>query len=751
MPQHEKTQRRKITRRAFLVGSAALAGGVAFGTYQVKKPHENPLLANLPDGAAAFNPWVQISSEGITLITPHTDLGQGAYALQAQLIAEELDVEPGQYETSPGQPAAVYYNTALGDESAPFNSHDNGLAAETMRGVMGTFFKLLGGQVTGGSSTVPDSFEKLRLAGAVARETLKSAAAQKSGYPVEQLKTANASVILPDNSSIPYTQLAALAATIPAVTDVTLRDPAQWRRLGRATQRSDVLQKSTGTLPYTIDLEVEGMLHAAVRTNPRQGGEMWNFNGETALGMRGVVDVLRLSNGIAVLADNTWRAFKAAETVHCNWGPAPYPKEMDEHWAEVSASFSEKRLDKEWRHDGDVEAPIPGGTTHRAEYRTPYVAHQPLEPLSVIALATETGAEIWTSHQMPRFLQDKVAAIVGCDSEDVALHQQYGGGSFGHRLELDHVTLCAEIAVQKKGTPIKLTYSREEDFAHDYPRQIGMGRGVGIVKDGQVQSYDLQAATVSSSTSQMARLGQSLPGPDMQIAAGAWNLPYAIPNFRMRAYRVPELAPTSSWRSVGASTGGFYADCFLDELIHEAGADPMEERLRLMNRKESRQVLEAVAEMCNWGVPLQPGTGRGVAFVDSFGVPVAEVVEVTNTEDGIRLDKVWVAADVGRVLDPVHFDSMMKGGVIWGLGHAMNCEITYSDGVAEQANFWDHEAMRMAQCPEIETRGLELASKIRGIGEPPVPPAAPALANAIFAATGQRLREMPFNKFVSFV
>lgn len=237
----------------------------------------------------------------------------------------------------------------------------------------------------------------------------------------------------------------------------------------------------------------------------------------------------------------------------------------------------------------------------------------------------------------------------------------------------------------------------------------------------------------------------------MQIVAGAWNMAYAFPNLRVTAYRTPELAPVSSWRSVGASHAGFFAEGFMDELLIAAGQDPMEGRLALCDYEIARRVLEAVAEMSNWGSPLGPNQGRGVAYVSSFGVPCAEVVEVTATQAGIKIDKVFVAADVGTVIDPVNFENQVQGGVVWGLGHAMNCEITYSDGMAEQTNYHAAEGMRMYQCPEITVRGLENGNKVRGIGEPPVPPAAPALANAIFAATGQRLREMPFNKFVDFV
>jgi isoquinoline 1-oxidoreductase beta subunit len=303
-----------------------------------------------------------------------------------------------------------------------------------------------------------------------------------------------------------------------------------------------------------------------------------------------------------------------------------------------------------------------------------------------------------------------------------------------------------------KGTPVKLTYSREEDMAQDYARQIAMARMRGAVRDSRVETYDLSIAMPSIIASQMGRQGFPVPGPDLQIVAGAWEQPFALPNYRVTGYRAPPLAPISSWRSVGASTNGFFHDGFLDELIHAAGADPMAERIRLCWHEPSRKVLEAVRDMSGWdGADLGANRGRGVAFCMSFGVPVAEVIEVTNTDAGIRIDKVYVAADVGRIVDPVNFENQVQGGVIWGLGHAMNCEITFSQGAVEQSNYYDFEGMRINQCPVVEVKGLENASSIRGIGEPPVPPAAPALANAIFAATGLRIREMPFNKFVDFV
>jgi len=528
-------------------------------------------------------------------------------------------------------------------------------------------------QGTGGSTTVPDSYDKLRHAGAVARETLKLAASQQSGVPVTDLKTANGAVQLPDGSEIKYTELAAEASKLEPVQEVTLRDPSQWRLLGKPMKRLDIVAKSTGTQTYGIDIAAEGMVYAAVKTNPRQGGVLNSYDASAAKSKRGVSQIVDITNGVAVIADNTWRAFQAVNEIEFDWGEAPYPAEQDEHWQAVNASFTPDNLDMEWRDEGDVATVI------------------------TVINVTEEKVEIWTGHQFPRQLQVLVADITGHSQDQIILHNQYMGGSFGHRLEFEHIKQAAEIANQMRGTPVKLTFTREEDFAHDFPRHISIGRGRGKVADGKVVALDFELAAPSVMTSQMGRAKIPMVGPDPQISAGSWNNPYKFENFRMRAYRAPELAPTSSWRSVGAAGAGFGFDCMLDELIHAAGADPLEERIRLINHDVSRKVLEAVGDMSSWGSKLPQGKGRGIAFVESFGVPTAEVVEVTNTDDGIKIDKVWIACDVGKVLDPINFENLVQGGVIFGLGHAMNCEITYSNGMAEQENYDINEPTTIAQ------------------------------------------------------
>jgi isoquinoline 1-oxidoreductase beta subunit len=741
----------KIARRTFLIGSVAVVGGVAFGYYSYKKPVDNPLLGDLAEGDAALTPYVRIDADGVTIITPRADLGQGAYSVQAALVAEELDVAWEDINVDPGPPSPAYFNGAVLGEGFPFAATDEGFAAVNARAFGTVVGKLLGVQITGGSSTVPDGYEKLRIAGAVARETLKAAAAQISGQSAADLTTEAGFVILPDGQRFSYVELASVAATIPTPKEVKLRPAADWKLVGKPMQRVDIVEKSTGTLPYGIDLEMDGMVYATVRTNPRIGGGMNGFDATLAKSARGVLKVIPVTGGAGVLADNTWRAFQAAELIDFDWGPAPYPSEQDEMWQAVEAAFNEEQRDSRNKDEGDVEADLDGAEAIEASYRIPYLAHAPLEPMNATVRLKDGQLDIWTGTQVPLSLVANVSKLTGIDGANIHLHALYSGGSFGRRLEDVYVQQSAELAMAHPGVPIKMTWSREEDMTHDFPRPLEAARGRGRVENGKVVSLDLSIASPSVTASQMPRMGFPALGPDLMIVAGAWDQPFAIPNYRVSGYRVKPLAPISSWRSVGASGNGFFHESFLDELIHAAGADPLAERIRLCHHDASRKVLEAVGEMSNWGSEMAAGRGRGVAFTNSFGVPCAEVVEVTKTPDGIKIDKVFVAADVGRVLDPVNFENQVQGGVIWGLGHAMMSELTYSDGQTEQNNFDGFESMRMFQAPEVIVQGLENASQIRGMGEPSVPPAAPALANAIFAATGQRIREMPFSKHIDFV
>lgn len=728
----------RVARRTFLVGSTAIAGGVAFGYYAYKKPLENPLKEQLADGEAAITQFIKIDADGVTLITPRADKGQGAYSIQTHLLAEELDVDPVTVRTDVGVPSAAYYNSAVLDEGAPG---------------LGDFLgKILGAQMTGGSSTVPDLFVRMREAAAVARETLIAAAALKVSIPRDQLRTEDGHVLLPDGNKISYGELSSDAANIAPVTDVTLRDPKDWKFLGKNVRRTDIVSKSTGTQQYGIDMEFDGMLYATVLSNPGRGGAMKSYNARAAMEMRGIKKVVPVHEGIGVIGDNTWRVIQASLAVEIEFERASYPATSSEMWRQLELHINPVHQDVQRRNDGDASAAIDGADSIEVEYRLPHLAHAPLEPLNAVVLYNDDQIDIWTGTQIPRFIQNKISAQQGMNPDQIKVHVLPMGGSFGHRLEYTYVRQAVDLAKTVKGTHVKMTFSREQDFATEYPRPMTIAKGRGQVKDGKVESFDLDLVAPSLMTSWFGRIDSPLPGPDATITTGADDQPFAIPNYRVTGYRAAEMVPISSWRSVGASQNGFHHDCLLDELIHAAGADPLEERLRLCDDPIAKAVLEEAGRLAEWNGP-QPseGIGRGIAFVKSFGVPCAEIIEVEQTEQGIKINKVWCVADVGTVLDPVNIEAQMFGGVIYGLGHAMNCELTFSDYGTEQRNFNQYQGMRLYQTPEIVTKALENADQIRGIGEPGTPPAAPALANAIFAATGERVRELPLNKTVRFV
>lgn len=741
---------RTIARRSFLIGSAAILGGVAFGAYFVTRPTPNPLLEGLADGEAALTPFVKITPDGITLIVPRADVGQGIASTQAMLIAEELDIDPATATLDPGQPHKAYFNGIIAGESMPFPAWDDGFVARTVRDLMMNVARLTGSQFTGGSSSTADLHESLRMAGATARETLKAAAA-RTGLARADLRSEDGHVILPDGTRIAYTELAADAAKIEPVTDVTLRPASEWTRLGKPYQRLDIVAKSTGTQDYGIDVALPGMLYATVRANPGRGGGMASYSPDAALAMQGVRSVVEVNEGLAVIADNTWFAFQAAQALEVDWLPPDYPASSAEMWQALAEARTEEFQNSRLRHDGDVEAALNGATVIEADYRSPALAHAALEPLSATVLVEADRVQIWTATQIPAVVRDAAVEMTGLDPSQVTLHALSAGGSFGRRLDHDYVVQAIQIAATMPGTPIKTTWSREEDMTHDFPRPMHMALGRGRVGNGRVLAYDLDSISASLISSWFGRIFVVPPGADTMLVWGAFDQPYAIPNYRVTGYAAPPMMPVGSWRSPGACSNSFFHESFLSELIHAAGADPLEERLRLIADADSRRVLEAVAEMSNWaGADIGPGRGRGIAFAHTHGVPVAEVIDVTLTERGIRIDDVWIAADCGTVFDPVNAEAQLTGAAVYGLGHAMNCELTYENHAVQQTNFDAFEGMRLYQTPRFHTRLLGRAERVRGLGEPATAPAAPALADAIFAATGQRLREMPFNKFVDF-
>lgn len=739
-----------IARRSFLIGSAAVVGGAVFGVYKYRQPHPNPLLIELPEGASAITPYVRIDAHGVTIITPRAEMGQGIHTTLAALVAEELDVAWDSIRVEHGAPGAAYYNRALLQEGVPFAALDHSSMAEGMRGTMGVLAKFMGIQGTGGSSSVPDAFDKMRLAGAAARFALVAAAAERLGVNASTLKTADGAVIGSDGRRLPYTELALAAAKVQLPDNPPLKPREQWRYLGKNMPRVDMVGKCTGAATFGIDVRLPGMAFATVRMNPAIGAPLKGFDATTAKTLRGVLQVVALPGGVGVIADNTWRAFQAARTIQCDWAEPVHGATTAVFMSAIDASFDDKHQDSRIRNEGDVTQELPAAKVLEVQYRVPFLAHATMEPMNAVAWLQEDRLDIWTGTQAPTVARDQAAALASLDSSKVFVHTQLMGGGFGRRAESDYVLQAVRLAMAMKGTPIKLTWSREEDMTQDQYRPAAVARMRGATAEGTVQLLDVRVASPSVLESQGGRLGISMPGPDKLIAEGTYDQPYGIPNYRATGYRTPALLPISSWRSVGNSYNGFFMESFIDELAVQAGTDPMKLRLSLVNHESSRKVLMAVADMSDWGKPMAKGRGRGVAFHFSFGVPTAEVVEVSMTKDGVRIDQVYVAADVGTALDPRNIEAQLQSGVIFGLSAAMFGEITFANGAVEQTNFHQYEAVRMGQTPKIQVRVLEGGGPIRGVGEPGTPPAAPALANAIFNATGQRIRELPLRKHIGF-
>jgi isoquinoline 1-oxidoreductase beta subunit len=740
-----------IARRTFLIGSAAVAGGVAFGVYKFRQAASNPLLDDLPQGSTALTPYVRIDGQGVTLIAPRAEMGQGIHTTLAALVAEELDVAWDSVRVEHGPPGAAYYNRALLEGNVPFAELDHGHAAEAMRGTMGVMAKLLPMQITGGSSSVADLFDRMRVAGAAARFALVAAAAQKLGLPGAQLKTDNGSVVAPDGRRLTYLELAPAAATIDLPASPPLKPREQWRYLGKSLPRVDMVAKCTGTATFGIDVRLPDMVFATVRMNPAMGAALVSFDATAAKAMRGVQKVIELPGGIAVIANNTWRAFQAAQAVQCDWAGPAYPASTAAMIEGIVASMADKNRDSRLRDDGNVDQALATGTAIEAEYRVPFLAHATMEPMNAVAWLHDGQLDIWAGVQNPTAARDQAAKVAGLDATKVHLHTTLMGGGFGRRLESDFVVQAVRLAMAMTGKPVKMTWRREEDMTLDFYRPPAVARLRGTTAAKQVHALDVQVASLSVAESNLGRLGLPAMGPDPKIIEGAYDQPYGIANYRATAYRTPAARPVTYARSVGNSFNGFFIESFIDELAAQAGTDPLDLRLALLNHEPSRKVLSSAAAMSGWGQRLAAGRGRGVAFHLCRGVPVAQVIEITTTKQGVKIDKVFVAVDVGTALDPRNLEAQLQSGVIFGLSSAVYGEITFAKGAAEQTNFHNYPVLRMHQAPQIEVKVLESGGTIRGVGETGVPPAAPALANAIFQATGKRIRELPLRKHIDFV
>ncbi|MCO5161633.1 MAG: molybdopterin-dependent oxidoreductase [Mesorhizobium sp.] len=752
----------KIARRTFLIGAASIAGGVAVGYYYYQRPYPNPLEGELAEGEVTFNPYLKIGSDNtITVIAPRAEMGQGISTTLAAFVAEELDVTLDRVEVEHGPPSYAYYNAAMLEEGGGFNFWDESFTAETVRGLMGVAGKMLGLQATGGSTAARDGFDRMRQAGAAARIMLIEAAAARLGVSARELSTDNGTIVhKPSNRSVTYGEVALDASKLAPPSKVALRESADWKLLGKPQKRVDMLAKVTGAPIFGIDVRQPDMLFGTVRMSPVFGAKPVRADTSAAAKMPGVVKIVPIESsygsGFGVIAENTWAAFKAAEAIDVEWGKPDYPLSDDEIMGRIVEAARTGEASA-MRDDGDVDvafADAPQERVIEAEYTVPYLSHAPMEPMNCTARLKDGVLDVWAPNQMPVLVRWFCSDIAGVPGDRTNVHTTSMGGAFGRRGELDYALYATILAKETNGRPVQVTWTREEDMRRGPFRPASAGKfRARIGKDGLPVAVDMRIAAQNMMASLMSRTFTSLPagGSDPAITDGARNQPYTIPHYRVSGIQVPLPIPVTFWRSVGNSINGFFHECFMDEIAEAGGIDPVEMRRKLMaDYPAALAVVNKVAQMSNWGEALPEGKAKGFAFTLSFGSWCGQVVQIADTPAGIRLEKMWIAVDVGTALDPGIIEAQMTSGAIYGLSAAMGQAITFEDGRVAQSNFHDFDAMRIFQAPEFEVAILENFHRMGGVGEVGVPPAAPALANALAALKGKRFRSLPLSKDVAF-
>jgi isoquinoline 1-oxidoreductase beta subunit len=662
-----------------------------------------------------------------------------------------------------GPASYAYYNAAMLEEGGGFNFWDDSLPAETVRNILGAVGKLLGLQGTGGSTSTVDGFDRMREAGAAARHMLVAAAAARFGVPASELTTDNGTIVhKASNKSVTYGEVAADAAKLDPPSRVTLKDKSEWKVLGKPQMRVDMLDKVTGAPIFGIDVRLPDMLFGTVRMSRVFGQKPVKFDLSKAEKMPGVVKIVQIDNasygaGFGVIAENTWVAFKAAEAIEVEWGKPLYPVDSTGIMKIIADAAATGDATHD-RDDGDVDAAFadaPADKVIEAEYSVPYLAHAPMEPMNSTAQFKDGMLQVWSPNQSPVTTRWLCADVLGLTVDKCLVHTTALGGGFGRRGEVDYAMYAALLAKEADGRPVQVTWTREEDMRRSTYRPGSVGKfRARIGDDGLPVAVDMRVAAQNMVESLMGRIFPSARpgGADPAITDGSRNQPYTIPNYRVSSISAPVPSiPVSFWRSVGNSVNGFFHEGFMDEIAHAGKIDPIEMRRKLMaDFPAALAVVNKVAEMSNWGEQLPAGKAKGFAFTLSFGSWVGEVVQVADTPAGIRIEKVWIAADVGQAIDKGIIETQLTGGAVYGLSAAMFQEITFKDGMVEQSNFQDYDCMRLWQAPQFEVAILENFHKMGGVGEVGVPPVSAALANAIFALNGKRIRSLPMNKEVTF-
>lgn len=725
-----------FTRRKVLVSAAVLAGGGLALTWL--RPGRDRIPAPATPGNLSPNAWLQITPEGeIVLQVDKAELGQGVMTGFLTLLAEELDVQPAQIRLRFAPVDPLFQDPV---------------------------------QMTGESKTMRSRWRPIRETGARARQMLLQAAALQWQVDAGSLDTDGAAAVIdPRNGRhLSYAELAGAAARLPVPDEVPLKAPGSWRWIGRSVQRPDVPEKVAGRAAYGVDTQLPGLLVAVIARPPRLLAQPLRHDATAARALPGVVDVLQIHTGVAVLGETFWHARQAADALVIEWGSSPLAGVSS---ASIRAEQG-KRLDAGEAHrvrdDGDTAGVIEAAAqTVDAEYWLPYLAHATLEPMNATIWFHDGGCEAWVPSQAPDIVRQVICDMSGLPRDEVHVHTTYAGGGFGRRATMEYVVEAVEIA-RHATRPVKLMWTREDDMRHGLYREATLHRLRGVLNaEGEPLAWQhrLVAANLNRLLIPVA-LGVLLPEwvPDKAVSGfssgviglldrfrgsetartGALSMPYAIANVQVDLADWNPGVPVTLWRSVGHSYTCFVIESFIDELAAAAGQDPAAFRRRhLAARPRHLAVLDLVLEKSGWATPVA-GRHRGLAIQEAFGTIVAQVAEISIAADnGIRVHRVSCAVDCGLAVNPDIVRQQMEGGILFGLSAALYGEISIEDGAVRQSNFHDYRVLRMADSPAIDVHIISGGTEPSGVGEPGVPPIAPAVANAVYAATGTRLRTLP--------
>lgn len=708
-----------LSRRSFIKSTALVAGGlvVAFSIPQAKR------FMGVANAAEAMplpapNAFLRIGADdSITVMLAHSEMGQGVWTTLPMLIADELDADWNKVKVEHAPAAPAYMHTAYGI------------------------------QITGGSSTTWSEFERYRQAGALTRALLMQAAAKQWNVPVDSLRTENGAVFN-GQKKLSYGQLVETASQLPTPTSVTLKKPEQWKFIGKATKRLDSAEKINGSAKFGQDVQFDGLKIAMVARAPVFGTKLKTVDDTAALKVAGVIKVVKVPTGVAVIADHYWAAKQGREALKLEWDLASHDKPDSAALLKQYQALAQQPGVPAAKAGDVVNASKQAKHTVNVEYVLPYLSHAPMEPLNCAVKISDQGCEIWTGTQMQTTDQAAAAKILGLKPEQVNIHTQFLGGGFGRRANprADFVSEAVEVA-KAAGLPVKTVWSREDDIKGGFYRPMFVHRAsVALDKQGKPLAW------------QHTLVGQSIikgtpfegvmikDGIDATSVEGVADSPYikGTANHQVHLHSVQSDVPVLWWRSVGHSHSGFVMESLIDELAHASKQDPLAYRRQLLkDHPRHLAALNLAADKASWGKPLPAGVFRGIAVHESFGSYVAEVAEVSVKEGEVKVHRVVVAIDCGLAVNPDGVKAQMESCVAYALGAALSSEISFKQGQVVQSNFHDYQVLRMKDMPKVEVHIVPSTEKMGGVGEPGVPPLAPAVANAVFAATGKRLRRLP--------